>query len=53
MEKFSSHPAHLQILGSMEFGKTRNYYFKVNWGGGVNLKLKKVYAEKFSKTTGI
>ena len=36
----------------MEFGKTRNDYFKENTRNK-NLKLKKYYAKKFSKTTGI
>ena len=36
----------------MECGNTRNNYFRENsWIN--NLRLKKDYAEKFSKTTGI
>ena len=52
IEKLSFHLACVRILGSMECGNTRNNYFRENsWIN--NLRLKKDYAEKFSKTTGI
>ena len=45
IEQLSFHIHCVHILGSMEFGKTRNNDFQVNVVKN-NLKLKKDYAEK-------
>ena len=51
-EKLSFHIAHVRILGSIKSGKTRNDFFH-NTASKNNINLKKDYAEKFSKKTGI
>ena len=48
MEKLLFHLSHVRIIGSMEFGKTRNDYFHENsWKN--SFKLKKDYAENLAK----
>ena len=51
MEKLSFHLYHVRIIGSMEYEKTRNYFFMIMHKN--NIKLKKDYAEKFNEKTGI
>ena len=52
IQTLSFHPDHVRIIGSMECGNTRCYYFQDNMGG-VIFKLKKYYAGKSSERTGI
>ena len=42
----------VSIIGSMEYGKNRNYCFREN-ASKININSRNNYAEKFSKTTGI
>ena len=51
IEKYSFHLARVRIIGSMEYGKTRNYFSAI-----MNQKLFKVkndYAKQISEATGI
>ena len=50
---FSFHLTHVWIIGSMEFGMTRNDSIQVNEGKQNNLRLKKYHADKFIETIGI
>ena len=50
IEKLPFRIDHVRLLGSIEFGKTRNYY---SYDNTSKKRLKKYYAEKFSKTTSI
>ena len=52
IEKLSFYLAHVRILGSMEYEKTKNDCLRANASKN-NIKLKKDYAEKSSKTTSI
>ena len=52
IENMSFHLAHFKILGSMEFGKTRNDCFHCNASKN-NMKLNKHYAKKISNSTSI
>ena len=49
IEKLSFHLDHVIIIGSMECGKTRCYYFQDN----EKIEVKERLCWKFSKTTGI
>ena len=51
IENLSFHLARVMIIGSMDSGKTRMLFH--NNSSKNSIKLKKVYAEKFSKKTGI
>ena len=47
-KKLSFHLAHAMIIGSMEFGNTRNIFFHDN-SSEIYIKLKKYSAEKSAK----